>query len=432
MKSSISGLYRLSIDEKIQTICQAAGLQPDELDAMWGETGLPIEQAEAMIENVVGMFQLPLGVCTNLTINGRDRLVPMVIEESSVVAAASNAAKMLRAGGGITAESTEPIMIGQVQLLDIEDLNAATQAVLEAKQELLGKLRAQFPAWEKRGGGPRDIEVRELPPMSTNDPLPAMLVVHILVDVRDAMGANAVNSMCEFLAPSLASLTGGRVRLRILSNLTDRRLVTVKGRVPVEAFAKKGQPASYGHEVAKGIEEASVFAERDPYRAATHNKGIMNGVDAVLMATGQDYRAVEAGVHAYAARDTHYTALSQWRYKGEYLEGEMTLPLAVGTVGGIIRVHPTVQAGIKLMQVEKAHELAEISAAVGLAQNLAALRALAAEGIQKGHMRLHSRNIAMEVGATPEEVPVLAAALENEDIVSFSVAQRLLEEMRKG
>ncbi|TNE47520.1 MAG: hydroxymethylglutaryl-CoA reductase, degradative [Deltaproteobacteria bacterium] len=430
MKSSISGLYRLSIDEKIETVCQAAGIEPEELDAMWGETGLPFEQAEAMIENVVGMFQLPLGICTNLQVNGKDRLVPMVIEESSVVAAASNAAKMLRAGGGITATSTEPIMIGQIQLMDLDDLSVASEAILAQKEALLDKLRAQFPAWEERGGGPVDLEVRRLPPLDENDPLPPMLVVHILVDVRDAMGANAVNSMCEFLAPTVAEITGGRVRLRILSNLTDRRLVTVKGRVPVEAFVKRGKPASFGHEVAKGIEEASVFAERDPYRAATHNKGIMNGVDAVLMATGQDYRAVEAGVHAYAAQESHYSALSRWRYKGEYLEGEMTLPLAVGTVGGIIKVHPTVQAGIKLMQVERAHQLAEIAAAVGLAQNLAALRALAAEGIQKGHMRLHSRNIAMEVGATPEEVPALAAQLEQQDIVSHSVAQRLLEELR--
>lgn len=431
MNSAIANFYRLSLQDKRNKL-QESGFSEDELRALWGEPGLSLEQAERMIENVVGLYQLPLGICTNLQINGHDRLVPMVIEESSVVAAASNASKMLRAGGGVRAESTASLMIGQIQLVDVPDLDKATRMILEAKESLLLRVGQQFPAWQERGGGPRDIEVRTLLPQSSDDPLGPMLIVHLIVDVCDAMGANAINSMCEYLAPILTQMVGGRVRLRILSNLSDRRLVSVQGRVPIRAFCKPEQPDEHGVEVARGIEEASVFAERDPYRAATHNKGIMNGVDAVLMATGQDYRAIEAGVHAYAARTGRYSALSRWRYRDGFLLGEMTLPLAVGTVGGILKMHPSIQAALRLMQIQHAHELAEIAAAVGLAQNLAALRALASEGIQQGHMRLHAHNIATEVGAEPHELSALIASLEKQPFLSQSVARKLLEQLRQG
>jgi hydroxymethylglutaryl-CoA reductase len=257
-----------------------------------------------------------------------------------------------------------------------------------------------------------------------------MVIVHILVDVCDAMGANAINSMCEALAPRLATLSGGTVRLRILSNLSDERLVTVKGRVPAAAFCKKDQPLEVGIETAKGIEEASIFAERDPYRAATHNKGVMNGIDAVLMATGQDYRAIEAGAHAYVSRTGRYTAMSKWRYRDGDLHGEMTLPMAVGIVGGITRVHPRVRAALAMMRIESARELGEIAAAVGLAQNLAALRALASEGIQHGHMRMHARNVAAEVGARPDEIEAIARAMAEKGQIKRDVAKALLDELR--
>jgi len=424
MKSEIAGFYKLSIEERRNKIAEITGIVADE-EGGFSES-LNVEMADQMVENVVGVMGVPLGICTYLRVNGKDRLVPMAIEESSVIAAASNAAKLLRGGKGIIAETTKPIMIGQIQLMDVPDMELARSVILEAKEELLQQGATYTKLLVELGGGPVDIEVRELPSFGGDDPLGSMLIVHILVDVRDAMGANTVNTICEGLSSRLVELSGGRARLRILSNLADKRLVTVKGKVPFEAFCKKGQSLSFGEETAKGIEEASVFAERDPYRAATHNKGIMNGIDAVLMATGQDYRAVEAGVHAYASRSGRYTSLSKWRVQEGFLYGELSVPMALGIVGGITRIHPTVKQSFNILNLQYAHELAEITASVGLAQNLAALRALAMEGIQQGHMRLHARNIAIEAGASGELITIISEKMIASKQVNHEKARELL------
>lgn len=374
--------------ERLRRVADEAGLTEAEREAL-ASGGLDATAADRMIENVVGLLTLPVGVGLHLVVNGRARLVPMAIEEPSVVAGLSNAAKMLAAGGGVAATASDARMIAQVQLVDVPDLDAAERAVREARDRLAEICAEADPPLAALGGGLRDLDVRRLLPSDPDDPLGPMLVVHLVVDVLDAMGANAVNTMAERAAPELERLSGGRARLRILSNLADRRTVTATGSVPFAALAREGFP---GEDVARGIEEASVFAERDPYRAATHNKGIMNGIDALLLATGQDWRAVEAGAHAWAARMGRYGPLSRWRAgRDGVLRGTLTLPMAVGVVGGAVRAHPAVRAALRLAGVERARDLAELAAAVGLAQNLAALRALAAEGIQRGHMRLHAR-----------------------------------------
>jgi hydroxymethylglutaryl-CoA reductase len=319
-------------------------------------------------------------------------------------------------------------MMGQVQLLDVPDAEGAAAAVLEARAELLARANAGHERLRAAGGGAVDVEVHHLPRLEADDPVGAMLVVHLVVDVRDAMGANTINSMCETLAPRLEALTGGRVRLRILSNLSDRRRVLVTGAVPFEALEGKGGRSA--EELARGIEEASVFAERDPYRAATHNQGGMNGVDAVLLAFGQDWRAVEAGAHAYAARGGRYTALARWRVRDGALHGRLELPMAVGVVGGVARVHPTVRVAMRLAAVETAAELASLTAAVGLAQNLSALRALAAEGIQKGHMSLHARNVAVEAGAKGDEVGEVADTIAAARTINVDAAREALARLR--
>lgn len=385
---SDKSLRDLPPDERLRRLADEAGLTEAEREAL-ATGGLETPAADRMIENVVGRLALPLGVGLHLVVNGRARRVPMAIEEPSVVAGLSNAAKMLAAGGGVTATATDALMIGQVQLVAVPDLDAAEKAVLAARDDLARLCAEADPALAKLGGGLRDLAVRRLDPHGPDDPLGPMLVVHLVVEVLDAMGANAVNTMAERAAPELERRTGGRARLRILSNLADRRTVTAAGRVPFAALAREGFS---GEDAARGIEEASVFAERDPYRAATHNKGIMNGIDALLIATGQDWRAVEAGAHAWAARDGKYGPLSRWRVGTDgMLHGALTLPMAVGVVGGAVRAHAGVRAALRLAGVERARDLAELAAAVGLAQNLAALRALAAEGIQRGHMRLHAR-----------------------------------------
>lgn len=436
--SALVGFYKLSIEERRALLGELLHLEAHELAALSSGShtaGLHDEQADKMVENAVGTLGLPLGVCTNVRINGRDFLVPMSVEEPSVIAAASHASKLIRASGGVVATVTPPHMIGQIQLLDVADLAAARSAILAAREDLIERANQCDPKLVELGGGAFDLELRELPPLGADDPCGTMLVVHLLVDVRDAMGANAVNTMCERLAPELECLTGGRVRLRILSNLADRRLVTVEGRVPFSALENKG--AQSGQALARGIEEASVFAERDPYRASTHNKGIMNGIDAVLIAFGQDWRAVEAGAHAYAARDGRYTALATWRVESDaqghgHLVGRMTLPMAVGTVGGVARVHPTVQVARRIAGIESAEQLAMVTAAVGLAQNLGALRALAAEGIQRGHMRLHARNVAAEAGASATEIDFVAARMAELGSIRLETAQQILETLRNG
>ncbi|MEM3922399.1 MAG: hydroxymethylglutaryl-CoA reductase, degradative, partial [Nitrososphaerota archaeon] len=377
------------------------------------------ETASRMIENVIGTFQLPLGIAVNFLINGRDYMIPMVIEEPSVVAAASNAARMTREGGGVFAQSTESLMIGQIQLVGIKDPHAARLEILRHRDEILEIANEQDPVLVKLGGGARDLEARVL-----ETRLGPMLIVHLIVDVRDAMGANAVNTMAEAVAPRLASITGGRYRLRIISNLADRRLVRAWTRVPPEAVG--------GKEIAEGIVEAWAFADADPYRAATHNKGIMNGVDAVVIATGNDWRAVEAGAHAYACRYGVYKPLSTWEIdeKGN-LVGSLEMPLAVGIVGGATKTNPLARICLKILGVKTARELAEVIGAVGLVQNLAALRALAAEGIQAGHMSLHAKNIAVMAGAVGDEIDQVAEIMVREKCVRVDRAKEILEKLRR-
>jgi len=422
--SRIPGFYKLTPKERLQMVKEFANLTDEEVELLRRFGALDEALANRMIENVVGVFQLPLGIAVNFLINGRDYMIPMAIEEPSVVAAASNAAKMTRAGGGVYTMSTGSIMIGQIQLLDVEDPYGARFEILKAKDEILQIANEMDPVLVKLGGGAKDLEVRVVESNAEvmGSRIGSMLIVHLLVDVKDAMGANAVNTMAEAVAPRLAAITGGRYRLRIISNLADKRLVRAWTRIPPEAVG--------GEEVAKGIVEAWAFADADPYRAATHNKGIMNGVDAVVIATGNDWRAVEAGAHAYAARTGRYKPLSTWEIDEEgYLVGSLEMPLAVGIVGGATRTNPLARIAIKILGVKSAQELAEVIGAVGLVQNLAALRALAAEGIQAGHMRLAARSIAMSAGATGEKIEAVARRMIEEGKVTFSRAKEILEEL---
>jgi len=382
--SRVAGFYDWSLLERQAWLAGQVALDGEQLTAL-SEGGLSLAGADRMIENVVGRYALPLGLALNFQVNGRDVLVPMVIEEASVVAGASFAAKLARAGGGFRAETTAPEMIGQIQVLDLPDLAAAEAAVLAARERILARADEIDPVIRRLGGGARDLLVRPFPETAAGP----MLVLHLIYDCRDAMGANAVNTTCEALAPLIAEITGGRVGLRILSNLADRRLARASCTIPADALAFDGFS---GAQVVRGIVEAWAFAAADPYRAATHNKGIMNGIDAVAIATGQDWRAIEAGAHAYAARSGCYTSLSTWQQDEDgNLTGRLELPLAVGTVGGATRAHPTARLALQILGVQTAQELAEVMVAVGLAQNMAAIRALATEGIQKGHMALHSR-----------------------------------------
>lgn len=382
--SRLAGFYQQSLSERRAALARWADLDAAQLAVLDG--GLALDQADRMVENALGLFALPIGLAVNFQVNGRDLLVPMVVEEPSVIAAASNAARLARAGGGFQAGSSEPVMIGQVQLLDVPDPAAAAAAVLAAQDTLAALINPLHPSILRAGGGLRGVEVRHL----ATTPVGPMTIVHLLLDCRDAMGANAVNTAAEAAAPLLEQLTGGRANLRILSNLSDRRLAWAACRIPAAALGADGVA------VAQGIAAANAFAWADPYRAATHNKGIMNGIDPVAIATGNDWRALEAGAHAYATRDGQYRSLTDWRVEADeqgaaVLVGAIELPLAVGIVGGATKVHPTAQLALEVLGVQSARELAEVMAAVGLAQNLAALRALAAEGIQHGHMTLHAR-----------------------------------------
>jgi hydroxymethylglutaryl-CoA reductase len=399
-------------------------LTADQLDALSGEGGLSPEQADHMIENVIGTHALPLGIALNFIVNGRDVLVPMAIEEPSVVAGASFMAKLARAAGGFTAHTTPPEMIGQIQVLGLTDLESARLALLESKDTLLDEVAGIDPVLERLGGGPRDLTVRIIP----DSPVGPFLVLHLIYDVRDAMGANAINTACEHLTGRVEEISGGQVHFRILSNLADRRLARARCTIPLDNLAF-GDYSS--EQVRDGIIAGWAFAAADPYRAATHNKGIMNGVDAVVIATGNDWRAVEAGAHAYAARNGRYTSLSTWGQDAEgNLIGTLEMPLAVGIVGGATKVHPTAQAALKLMGVTTASELAEIIISVGLAQNLAALRALATEGIQRGHMDLHARQVAIAAGARGETIERLARQLAKEKRVRVDRAEVILAQWK--
>jgi hydroxymethylglutaryl-CoA reductase len=420
--SRLPGFYDLSLDERAGRVADWAGLDDQERDLLAGP-GLAGERANQMIENVVGLHALPLAIAPNFLINGRETLVPMEIEEPSVVAAASFMARIVRQAGGFQTCSTEPVMIAQMQVLGVTDPWAARFDLLCHKQRLLDLADQTDPVVVSLHGGARDLEVRVFP----ETPVGPMLVIHLLYDTRDVMGANTVNTAAEALTPVVEEITGGRVHLRIVSNLADRRLARAKCVLPPALLAFDGYG---GEQVAQGIVEAYTFAALDPYRAATHNKGIMNGVDAVALACGQDWRAIEAGAHAYAARTGHYTSLSTWtRDRDGALVGTLELPLAVGTVGGATRVHPGARVALKILAVQSARELAEVMAAVGLAQNLGALRALSTEGIQKGHMALHARQVALAAGATGDQVQAVAARLVAERSIRLDRAQAILAEM---
>ena len=423
--SRLPGFYNQSLKDRGQTLAAWAQLAPEQLAALDGSGGLSPGQADHMIENVVGLHALPLGVAVNFLVNSREVLVPMAIEEPSVVAGASFMAKLARAEGGFTAHTTEPQMIGQMQILGVPDLHAARLALLENKARILDLANQIDPVIVKFGGGARDLEVRVM----DDSPIGPFLVAHLIYDTRDAMGANAVNTACERLATTVEQITGGRVHLRILSNLADRRLARARCVIPISELAFGDFS---GERVRDGIIEAYAFAAADPYRAATHNKCIMNGVDAVVIATGNDWRAIEAGAHAYAARSGRYTSLSTWgKDANGNLVGTLEMPMAVGIVGGATKVHPTAQAALKLMSVTTARELAEIIVSVGLAQNLAALRALATEGIQRGHMTLHARQLAIAAGATGEQIDVVAGRMVAEKVVRIDRAEEILREIKK-
>jgi hydroxymethylglutaryl-CoA reductase len=417
--SRIPGFKDLSVAARRDAVLESTGLAAGTLDAFELGAGLSVDQADHMIENVIGVLGVPVGVATNLTVNGRDYLVPMATEEPSVVAAASNAARMARPHGGFTASSTRPVMLAQIQILDVVDPEAGRLRILEARDEIIALANQQDPMLASLGGGAFEVTVRVIP-----TPAQAHVIVHLHVDVRDAMGANAVNTMAEATAPRIAEIAGGRSLLRILSNKADQRLTRARAVFDAELLG--------GADVVDRIVEASAFATADPYRAATHNKGIMNGITAVVLATGNDTRAVEAGCHSHAARGpSGYTALSTFEKDPDgNLVGTLEVPMAVGLVGGATRAHPVAQAAVKLLGVESATELAEVIVAIGLAQNLAACRALSAEGIQKGHMSLHARTIAASAGAAVDEIEAVAARLVADRNIRIEHAETVLAELR--
>jgi len=415
--SEISGFYKLPPDERLRMVKEFAGLTDDEATMLKATGSLGIQTADRMIENVVGVMPIPLGIATNFLINGNDRLIPMAIEEPSVVAAASNAAKMARPKGGFKTSSTGSVMIGQVQVVGIVDPNAARLDLLSQKELVLKRANDQDPVLVSLGGGARDLRAKVI-----DTPRGKMLIAELLVECKDAMGANAVNTMAEAVAPLVEGITGGRVLLRIISNLATERLMRAKATFSKDALG--------GAEVVDAILDAYAFAYSDPYRASTHNKGIMNGVTAVVLATGNDTRAIEAGAHAYAARTGNYRPLTCWEKddNGD-LVGILEMPLAVGLVGGATATHPIARISVKILGVKSAAELGEVICAVGLAQNLAALRALATEGIQRGHMGLHARNVAIAAGAKGELIDRIAAKMVEEHKVRLDRARELLAQM---
>ncbi|MCV6796817.1 hydroxymethylglutaryl-CoA reductase, degradative [Achromobacter ruhlandii] len=423
--SRLPNFRALTPAQRLAAIADAAGLTPEEHQQLAEPGALGLERADGMIENVIGAFELPLGVAGNFQVNGRDVLVPMAVEEPSVVAAASFMAKLARENGGFETSSTRPLMRAQVQVLGLTDPHGARVALLRERERIVKLANSRDQVLIGLGGGCQDIEAH----VFADTPRGPMLVLHLIVDVRDAMGANTVNTMAEAVAPLVEEITGGTVRLRILSNLADLRLSRARVRLTPRTLDTKDRS---GAEIIEGVLDAYVFAATDPYRAATHNKGIMNGIDPVIVATGNDWRAVEAGAHAYACRDGRYTSLTHWEKDASgALVGTLEMPMPVGLVGGATKTHPLARLALKIMAVRSAQELGEIAVAVGLAQNLGALRALATEGIQRGHMALHARNIALTVGAVGAEVDQLAKRMAEEKDVRADRALALLEELRK-
>jgi len=416
--SQLPGFYKLSPKERARRVKEFADLTDEEIKTLQSTGSLDMDLANRMIENVVGAFPVPLGIAVNFLINKRDYLIPMAIEEPSVVAAASYAARMVREGGGFFTNSTPPVMIGQIQAVRIKDPHGAKMAIYAAKEEILKKANEQDPMLVSAGGGAKDLEVKII-----NAQTGPMVITELHVDCRDVMGANAVNTMAEAVAPLIERITHGRVYLRIISNLATKRLARAWCTVPKKAVG--------GEEVVDGILEAYAFAAADPYRAATHNKGILNGIIGVVIATCNDHRAVEAGAHAYAARKGVYGSLSTWeKNENGDLVGAIELPMAVGIVGGATRVHPIAKIALKILGVKTASEFGEVLAAVGLAQNLGALRALAHEGIQRGHMRLHARNFAISTGATGDIVDLIVERMVEERKIRLDRAKELLEEFK--
>jgi hydroxymethylglutaryl-CoA reductase len=415
--SEISGFYKLSPEDRMKIVKEFAGLSDDEVNLVQSMSGLKMDLANKMVENVIGAIPVPLGIAVNFLINGKDYLIPMAIEEPSVIAAASNAAKMARVRGGFLTSCSEPIMIGQIQVIDVKDPYGAKMSIISVKDEILKKANDQDPLLVSLGGGAKDLDVKVIDTMKG-----PMVITELFVDCRDAMGANAVNTMAEAVAPIIERITKGRVLLRIISNLATRRLARAKVVMDKDAIG--------GEEVVDSIIDAFVFAASDPYRCATHNKGVMNGIIAVALATGNDTRALEAGAHTYAARTGCYSPLTVWEKneKGD-LVGTIELPIAVGLVGGATAVHPIAKISVKILGVKSALELAGVMASVGLAQNFAALRALTTEGIQRGHMRLHARNVAIMAGAKGELIDRVAFKMVEERKVRIDRAREILEEM---
>ncbi|WP_333594837.1 hydroxymethylglutaryl-CoA reductase, degradative [Anaerospora hongkongensis] len=417
--SEFKGFYKLSPQQRLEEVAKFSSLSEEEVSLLAKTGALSIEAADHMIENVFSVMPLPMGIAVNFTINGKDYLIPMAVEEPSVVAAASNAARMARVKGGFFTSNTGPIMRAQIQIVNVADPYAARFKLFEAREKLIEIANSQDPMLISLGGGMKDLEVQIVP-----SPLGTMVVMHLIADTRDAMGANTVNTMAEALAPYIEQITGGKVYLRILSNLADKRLVRVRTVIDKETVG--------GEDVVDGIVWAYTFAAVDPYRAATHNKGIMNGIIPAVTATGNDTRAIEAGAHAYAARNGRYTSLTVWeKNKDGDLVGTIEVPMAVGLVGGATKVHPVARLAVKILDVKSAVELGEVIAAVGLAQNLTALKALATEGIQRGHMSLHARNVAVAAGATPDIIDQVVAEMVKARKVRQDYAEELVKQVKK-
>lgn len=422
--SRLPNFRSLNPAQRLEHVARAADLTPEEVSLVTRPGALGVDLANGMVENVIGTFELPFAIAGYFQLNGRDVMVPMVVEEPSVVAAASFMAKIIRGCGGFETSSTGPLMRAQVQVLGISDPYGARQALLKSRDEILQIANSRDKVLIGLGGGCRDIEIYVFPDTARGP----MIVIHLIVDVRDAMGANTVNTMAEAVSPLVEKLTGGSVRLRILSNLADLRLARARVRITPDALKTKERG---GEEVIEGVLDAYTFAAIDPYRAATHNKGIMNGIDPVVVATGNDWRAVEAGAHAYASRGGRYTSLTCWEKDAAgALVGTIEMPMPVGLVGGATKTHPLARLSLKILDVKSAQELGEVAVAVGLAQNLGALRALATEGIQRGHMALHARNIARVAGATGAEIDKVASRMAEEHDVRTDRAVALLKELR--
>lgn len=415
------GFHKLSREERLDRLKSMSNLSDEDLDVLEGKTPFDLDLAEHFVENLIGSFPMPLGLAAYFRIDGRDVPVPMAIEETSVIAACSGTAKWVRSheGGAITTSVKGRTIIGQVQFPYVEATDAVMKTIRAREKEMLEIANSVVPGLVARGGGVRGFELRRLERPGGGE----MLVLHVHMDPCDAMGANLINQVCEALKPFLLSWTGEKVGLCILSNLVDTKLTLAELRIP-----------GIDPEIGRGIEEASIFAETDPYRAATHNKGVMNGIDPVLIATGNDWRAVEAGVHAYCSRNGRYEPVTKWRMEGDTLVGRFEAPVVVGTVGGVTKLHPTAQVCLRIMGVEHAEDLSRIIASVGLVQNLGALRALSTVGIVKGHMSLHATNLAIAAGARPSEMALLRekllGALKREKTITMSRAKELLDLLR--